>query len=72
MIRHEDIGLDVPAGLGASLAQGLDEALPIRVVFEDGFAPIAAIQDVVDRAGIFDAQLAQHGHLCIATSDLCQ
>ena len=28
MIRHEDTGLNLPAGLGARLAQRLDEALP--------------------------------------------
>jgi hypothetical protein len=36
----------MPTGPGACFAQGLDEALAIRVVLEDGFAPVAAIQDV--------------------------
>ena len=48
------------ARFGASLAQGFNEALPIRIIKEDWFAPVAAIHDVIDRAGIFDSQLARH------------
>jgi hypothetical protein len=35
MIRHEDIGVNLPARLGASLAQRVDEALAIRIINED-------------------------------------
>src|ERR1035437_786676 len=35
-----------------------DEALAIRIVPEDRLAPVAAIQDVADRTGLLDSQLA--------------
>jgi hypothetical protein len=46
MIRHEDIGVNLPARLDASLAQRVDEALAIRIIHEDPFAPVTAIHDV--------------------------
>jgi hypothetical protein len=46
--------------LRGPLAQGLDKALAIGLVVEDRLAPVAAIQDMVERAGIFDSQLAGH------------
>jgi hypothetical protein len=71
MIRHEDVGVNLPAGLAARLTQRLDEALLIRVVFEDGFAPVPAIHDVVNRARILDSQLAGHaGRVGQTTSDV--
>ena len=60
MIRHEDIGVNLPARLGASLAQRLDEALAIRVIQEDRPTAVPAIHNVVNRAGILDSQLAGH------------
>ena len=58
MIRHEDIGVNLPARLSASLAQRVDEALAIRIIHEDPFAPVTAIHDVINRASILDSQLA--------------
>ena len=52
--------MNLQARLGASLTQGLDETLATRVVVEDGFASVAAIHDVINRAGIFDSDLARH------------
>ena len=52
MIRHEDIGVNLPTRLGASLAQRVDEALAIRVIHDDQFAPVTAIHDVINRASI--------------------
>ena len=60
MISHQTSGVDVPVGFCAGLAQRLEEPLPIQIVLENGFASIAAIHDVVDGAGILDAQLATH------------
>ena len=34
MIRHEDIGVNLPSGLSANLAQRLNEALAIRIIHE--------------------------------------
>ena len=58
MIRHEDIGRNLPARLGANLAQRLNEALAIRIIHEDPFAPVTAIHDVINRASLLDSQLA--------------
>ena len=58
MVRHEDIGVNLPARLSANLAQRLNEALAIRIVHEDQFAPVTAIHDVINRASILDSQLA--------------
>jgi hypothetical protein len=67
MIRHEDIGVNLPASLSASLAQRFDEALAIRIINEDQFAPVTAIHDVINRAGLLDSQLAgQVGGVALA------
>ena len=60
MIRHEDAGVNLPARLGTNLAQRLDEALAIPIILEDRLAPVTAIHDVLNRAGILDSQLAGH------------
>jgi hypothetical protein len=60
MIRHEDIGVNLPARLGTNLAQRLNEAPAIRIIHEDPFAPITAIHDVINRASILDSQLPGH------------
>ncbi len=58
MMRHEDIGVNLPARLSANLAQRLNEALAIRIIHEDSFAPVTAIHDVINHANILDSQLA--------------
>ncbi len=60
MIRHEDIGVNLPTRLGTSLAQRVDEALSIRIIHEDPFAPVTAIHDVINRTSILYSQLAGH------------
>jgi len=63
MLRHrgDDWGVDLPIGLRATLFQGFEEALSIRVIAEDGLVPVPSIPDVVKRACVFDPQLAWHG-----------
>ena len=39
-------------------AQRFDEALAIRIIHEDQFAPVTAIHDVINRASLLDSQLA--------------
>jgi hypothetical protein len=71
MIRHEDIGVNLPTGLSASLAQRVDEALSIRIIHEDPFAPVTAIHDVIKRASLLDSQLAgQTGGVALAASHI--
>ncbi len=45
----------MPARLGANLAHRLNEALAIRIIYEDQFAPVTAIHDVINRASILDS-----------------
>ena len=54
MIRHEDIGVNLPTRLSANLAQRLNEALAIRIIHEDHSALVTAIHDVINRASILD------------------
>jgi hypothetical protein len=69
-VRHEDIGVNLPARLGANLAQRLNEALAIRIIHGDQFAPVTAIHDVINRASLLDSQLAGHGGR-VALGGLC-
>lgn len=39
MIRHKDIGVNLPVRLCARLGEGLDKALAVRLVQEDRLAP---------------------------------
>ena len=52
--------LDLPISFHARLRQRGDEQLPILVSEKDRLTPVAAIHDVINRAGIFDSQLAGH------------
>ena len=52
--------MHLPVRLGARLAQRLDETLPVRAVFENGFPALGAIHDVMDRAGILHSKFARH------------
>ena len=53
--------------LGASLAQRVDEALAIRIIHEDQFAPVTAIHHVINGVSLLDSQLAgQDGGVALA------
>ena len=61
--------LDLPIGFRARLRQRDDEQLPILVSEKDRLTPVAAIHDVINRAGILDSQLAGHaGRVALAPS----
>ena len=47
--------MNLPARLSANLAQRVYEALAIRIIHEDKFAPVTAIHDVINRASILDS-----------------
>ena len=49
-----------PTGPGANLAEGGQEARPIGLVVEDGFAPIPAIKQVIAGAGEFYSRFTSH------------
>jgi hypothetical protein len=46
--------------LAQTSAQRVNEALAIRIIHEDQFAPVTAIHDVIKRASLLDSQLAGH------------
>ena len=68
VIGHQAQGMHLPTALAASFVQGVDEPLPIRVIAENGFAPVAPIHHVVNRTGIFHSELAGLGSGDCATS----
>jgi hypothetical protein len=52
MIGHQAIGMNLPAGLLARVAEGLQEQPPVFVGWENRFPSISAIHDVIHRAFI--------------------
>ena len=52
--------MDLPFRFDTRLGQSLEEALPIRVILENGPAPVAAIQDMVNRAWLLNSEFAGH------------
>ena len=68
VIAHQAIGMHLPAGLFASLAQRLQESVAVLVVRENRLAAIAPVQDVVHGPGIRDAQLASHARIVQKTN----
>jgi hypothetical protein len=55
--------VDTPAATRTNLTESAQEVVPVGIVSDDGFASIAAIEEVIDRAGKFDAGLARHGRV---------
>ncbi len=60
------------AGDTPGIPQRGQELFTSRVVVEDGFAAVPPTQDVVDRAGILDSELARHGRDAGGTTYSCQ
>src|SRR2546430_14978301 len=60
MVRHEAIGMNLPARFAAAFAERFKKTDAIVVIQQDSFAAIAAVHDVIESAGIFDAKLARH------------
>ena len=52
--------METPTGFGAGFAKGSQEGLAVLIVLEDGFAAVSAIHNVIDSAGILDAQFSGH------------
>ena len=57
---HQTIGMDQPAGFGASLGQRLQKGSPVNVVAEDSGFAIAAAHNVVNGALILDPEFSRH------------
>ena len=58
---HKTIRVNLPIGVGAPLGERDENLLVIEIAAEDGFASVATIHHVIDRAGIFDTQCTGHG-----------
>jgi hypothetical protein len=59
-IVHETQRMDLPARLPAGFTQPFEKALAISVVLENGFNPVAAIDQVINGSWIFHSQFARH------------
>ena len=62
MIVHQAIGMHLPAGLGAALAQGFQKKLAVLVILENRLPPISPVHDVINRAGILHSEFARHAN----------
>src|SRR5208337_906095 len=60
MVAHQTPGMHLPAGLAASLARRLREPSPVRLIPHDVLAPVPAVHHMINRAGIFQPELARH------------
>jgi hypothetical protein len=60
MVFHQTKGMNLEAGFLAGLAQGFDEIMAIALIKEDGFATISPAQDMIDRAGVLNADGTCH------------
>jgi hypothetical protein len=58
MIQHEAKGENLPTGPGADSGEVFDWPSPVLVIAEDSLQMIAAIYDMVNRAGEIDSHLA--------------
>ena len=64
MIAHEAVGVDLPRGFAARLAERGEKATAVVVIAEDGLAMIAPVHHMVDRTRIFHSELAGHVASC--------
>ena len=61
MIAHEHVGMDAPPRAPERLAQAPQKEFTIRVAAVDRLAPVAAVENVVKRPGVLDADSPRHG-----------
>jgi hypothetical protein len=61
VVGHQAERMHLPAGFLATFRQSVKEQHPILVGPENGFAPVAAIHDVIDRSRIFNSEFSGHG-----------
>ncbi len=60
MVSHQTISQDMPARFPTSLLERFQKEFAVFVREENVLAPIPAIDHMVNRAGIFDSELAGH------------
>jgi hypothetical protein len=59
MIPHQTIRVNLPTGFGAGFGESGEKLLVIQIIAEDRLTAVATVHDVVNGAGIFDAQRAE-------------
>ena len=64
MIAHQAIGMHLPAGLRAGLAEYLEETVSVGVVAKDWLSPVASVHEMIKGAFVFDSDLAGHDLTC--------
>jgi hypothetical protein len=64
--------MDLPFGLGTGFPERVEETQAVGVVAEDGFAPVTAVHDMVNRTFVLDAQGTRHGSRLPDCWKLCQ
>ena len=60
VISHQAIGITAPALLEDFVTEQLQELLPVDIVMENGLLLVASSREVIERTGIFQAELASH------------
>jgi hypothetical protein len=60
VVAHQAKRMHLPPRFLAGLAQRFQKTLAVPVISEDRLLPVAPVHDVVDRAGILDAQFSRH------------
>jgi hypothetical protein len=60
VVFHQAIGMDLPAGFLAGIAQRSEEGLTIFVIKEDRLTPISTAHQVVDGSRKLNAQRSRH------------
>jgi hypothetical protein len=53
-------GVNLPGCYLAGFVERLEEAAPVVIAFENGFAAVATIDDVVDRSRKLDEEFTRH------------
>ena len=72
VVGHQAEGMHLPAGFLAGFAQGVEEEQPVLVAPENGFAPVATIEDVIESSGKFDAEFSGHAAEFAPENATCQ
>ena len=60
MIEHQAIRVNLPVRLGTDFAQSGEKPFAVKIIVKNWLAPVAAIHHMINRTGIFDAQLSWH------------
>jgi hypothetical protein len=60
MIVHHTPGMHLPVGLLTSFVESSKEELPVRVVGENGLAPVPTVYDMINGTRTLNAECSGH------------